>query len=327
MDHIFKNSDKQLLEAGSELPGYQLAYCTYGKFEGPATKVIWVCHALTANADVATWWPGLFGEGKVFDPENNFIICVNMPGSCYGSTGPGKVNKYNREAFENIFPLLTIRDIVAMQINLRKHLGIKKIHLLLGGSMGGQQAMEWAVAEPEVIKNLVLLATNAAHSPWGIAFNEAQRMALVAGPDGIQAARAVAMLSYRNYEMYTRTAKGEESLEKFGAAGYQNYHGEKLAKRFTAESYYVLSKTMDSHNIGRGRVSAGDALNQIQAATLVIGIKTDILFPPAEQIFLAENISRSQLQLITSPYGHDGFLTEGEKINNLILDFLQLQQE
>jgi homoserine O-acetyltransferase/O-succinyltransferase len=166
------------------------------------------------------------------------------------------------------------------------------------------------------------LATNAKHSPWGIAFNEVQRMAIENGKDGLEVARAIAMLSYRNYDMYERTAKPNEAVGNYGAASYQRHQGEKLALRFDADCYHTLSSAMDSHDASRGRNSIEEALAKITANTLVIGIATDILFPIKEQIFLHDNIPNSTLTLIDSPYGHDGFLTEGEKINKIIVDFL-----
>ena len=311
------------LECGKQLENVVLAYETYGTYVHGKTRVIWVCHALTANANVAEWWAGLFGAGKILDPEQYFIVCANMLGSCYGSTCPEAVTDYSTEHFENVFPPVSIRDIVNAQMMLKAQLGIEEIFLLLGGSMGGQQAMEWAIAAPATVKFLALLATNAQHSSWGIAFNEAQRMALVSGKNGLEAARAIAMLSYRNYEMYSRTAKANDGVGNYGAANYQRYQGQKLANRFSAESYFVLSKAMDSHNVGRGYPSAEIALAKIKAATLVIGIKTDLLFPVSEQIFLANHIENAKLEIIESPFGHDGFLTESEKINELLKQFIK----
>lgn len=311
------------LECGAQLGKVELAYETYGTYVHGKSKVIWVCHALTANANVDEWWQGLFGAGKILDPEQYFIVCANMLGSCYGSTCPDAVSDYSTQHFENVFPSLTIRDIVRAQMMLKSYLGIDEIFLLIGGSMGGQQAMEWAIAAPATVKFLALLATNAQHSSWGIAFNEAQRMALTTGKHGLEAARAIAMLSYRNYEMYSRTAKANDGLGNYGAAHYQRYQGQKLANRFSAESYYVLSKAMDSHNVGRDYASAEIALAKIKAATLVIGIETDLLFPVREQIFLANHIDNATLKIIESPFGHDGFLTESEKINELLLQFIK----
>ena len=311
------------LESGAVLPSLLLAYHTYGSFS-PGKKVIWVCHALTANSDVADWWEGLFGLGRLLDPNQYFIVCANMPGSSYGSTSALGLNPETEKPYGKHFPLFTIRDMVAAFQLLRQELEIEKIHLLLGGSMGGQQCLEWAIQDPEDIEHLVVLATNARHSPWGIAFNEAQRMALRLGEEGIKAARAIAMLSYRNYAMYQRTQTPEDDwkTDKFSSAGYQQHQGEKLASRFHADCYYALSKAMDSHNVGRGRGGIEEALEKITAKTLVIGISSDILFPNSEQALLAWSIPDAKLEIINSDYGHDGFLTESVKINKLIRAWL-----
>lgn len=325
------------LESGQTLPQLHIAYRTYGRLNPEKNNVIWVCHALTANADVCDWWPGLFGPGCLFNPAEHFIICANILGSCYGTTGPLSVNPATGEAYYRSFPAITIRDVVAAHEILRQHLGITRIHLLLGGSMGGQQALEWAIAQPALMQQLMVIATNAYHSPWGIAFNEAQRLAIQAdqtyddntpqgGRQGLKAARAMALLSYRTYDTYAKTQR-ETDLNKtdhFNASSYQNYQGEKLVNRFDAYSYVSLSKTMDSHNVGRGRESPENALGQIKARTLVIGIHSDVLFPVREQQFLAQNIPGARYQEIDSFYGHDGFLIETKKLTQLLETFLEM---
>lgn len=326
------------LESGALLPELEIAYHTYGTINEAGDNVIWVCHALTANSDVADWWPGLFGSGKLIDPKDYFIVCANMLGSCYGSTNPLSINPETKEPYRDAFPLITIRDMVNAHELLRAHLKINQIQLLIGGSMGGQQALEWAVIESGLIKRLCVLATNALHSPWGIAFNEAQRMALLADPTlyqdvpeagkkGLEAARAIAMLSYRNYRTYQHTQSEEilDKIEDFKASSYQRYQGLKLHKRFNALSYLTLSKAMDSHNLGRERGSVEAALEQIETPTLVIGIQSDVLFPIEEQHFLAKHIPKASFEWIDSMYGHDGFLIEFEAITKLVAPFLANQ--
>jgi len=189
--------------------------------------------------------------------------------------------------------------------------------------MGGQQALEWAIMKPDLIDNLILVATNAVHSSWGIAFNESQRMSIEvdptwpesnpqAGINGMKAARATALISYRNYETYQITqARQENSMGgNLRAVSYQRYQGDKLAKRFNAFSYYRLSTMMDSQDVGRNRGGVVAALKSIRAKTLVIGIKSDALFPIVEQEFLAKYIPEASFQVIDSLYGHDGFLIE-----------------
>lgn len=243
------------------------------------------------------------------------MVCANMLGSCYGTTGPK-----NRD-----FPLVTIHDMVELHKLLRQHLGIDRIFLGIGGSMGGQQLLEWAVQEPELFENIVPMATNAVHSAWGIAFNEAQRMALenIDIAKGIETARAIAMLSYRHYKGYQlKQTDVDQRWDHFSAASYQRYQGEKLRKRFTLESYYTLSKAMDSHHVGRHFGSAENALKRIQSRAMVVSLDTDILFPPEEQAFLARYIPNARLETIQSDFGHDGFLVETGKIGALLKAFL-----
>ena len=303
------------LEGGGLLPEVTIRYTSAGRLNDRKDNVIWVFHALTANSDPFEWWSGLFGDGALFDLERYFIVCANMQGSCYGSTAPS----------DGEFPLLTIYDMVAAHKRLQQHLGIEKIAIGIGGSMGGQQLLEWAVQDPELFETIIPIATNASHSAWGIAFNEAQRMAL-SNPNkekGLEAARAIAMLSYRHYKTYDQTQKDlDQRWDQFSAASYQQYQGYKLRKRFSPESYYTLSKAMDSHHLGRHYSSMEEALSRIQANTLVIGIETDVLFPIEEQRFLAEGIKDARLEVIYSDYGHDGFLVETEAIGQVIRDFL-----
>lgn len=311
------------LESGVTLEELQIEYSTWGKRCSDDSNVVWIIHAYSANSNAADWWNGIVGEGKLFDPAKHFIVCANNPGSCYGTTGATSPNPETGLPYGNNFPLITIRDTAEILIKLRLHLGIKKIHTLTGGSIGGQIALEWAIKEPELIENLIPIATNGKQTPWAIAFNEAQRMALSAGEEGIKAARAIALLSYRGYEAYNKTQGDEEGkTDNFNASTYQRYQGEKFAKRFDPATYYTLSKTMDSHDVGRGRGSVEAALQQIKANTLVIGIDSDILFPLEEQVFLAKNIPNARLAVIKSIYAHDGFLIENEQIENAVRSFL-----
>ena len=328
---IFRHTRPFILESGFTLPEVEIAYHTFGTLNQEKSNVIWVVHALTANSDVSDWWAGLFGKGKILDPEKYFIVCANNLGSCYGSTSPLSLNPETKQAYFHEFPLITTRDMAIFLEQLRRHLNLPEIHLLMGGSLGGQIAMEWAILQPDVIKNLVLLATNAFHSPWGIAFNEAQRMAIQAdaswqyahpqaGMMGLKAARAIALLSYRNTEIYNQRQKEDDNnkIDNFKASSYQQYQGEKLIRRFNAFSYWTLSKAMDSHNVGRYRASIQQALATIKAQTQVIGISSDLLFPIAEQEFLAQHIPNASLHIINSLYGHDGFLLEFEAITKIL---------
>ena len=333
-DKLFKYSEPFALESGAVLPRFQLQYRTLGKVNETKDNIVWVCHALTANSEVDEWWEGLVGKGKLYDPDKHFIICANLLGSCYGSTGPLDTNPITQDLYLLDFPQFTVRDMVSALVELRKALGFEKIHTLIGGSMGGMQAMEWAIVEPKVFENLILLATNAKHSPWGIAYNESQRMAIAADPTwkentldagkaGLAAARAMALLSYRNYQAYWNT-QNETDIEKtdhYRASSYQKYQGEKLITRFNCQSYYFLSKAMDSHHVGRGRGGIAKAFENVIANTLVIGVTSDDLFPVSEQKTIAENIKGGVYEEIDSFYGHDGFLIETVQIHKMILDF------
>jgi len=295
--------------------------------------VIWICHALTANSQAHEWWATLVGKNKTIDTINDFVICANVLGSCYGTTGPLSLDPLTQKPFYHGFPEFTIRDMVQLHIALADELEIEQIDLLIGGSLGGQQALEWSIQEPNRIKSLVLVATNAAHSAWGKAFNESQRMAIEgdptwllsnekAGTNGLEVARSIALLSYRNYVAYHQTENA--ALERT-ASSYQRYQGKKLAQRFNAFSYYRLSQAMDTHDVGRHRGGFAQALRSIKARTLVIGIEGDLLFPNAEQEVLARYIPGARLSIIRSEYGHDGFLIEGHTIGQLIKTNLQFK--
>ncbi|MEZ4775058.1 MAG: homoserine O-acetyltransferase [Bacteroidia bacterium] len=332
--HFFHYQQPFQLESGEILPELTLAYATLGTINPARDNIVWFCHALTANAIVPEWWPGMIGDGLLFDPARDFLICANMPGSCYGSTNALSVNPATGEPYYHTFPLLTNRDIARAFDLLRQHLKIERIRLILGGSLGGQQALEWAILQPEVFDYLIPIATNAQHSPWGIAFNESQRLAIQADvtwknsrPDaglaGMRAARSVALLSYRGYGAYSATQQEstDEKTDDFLASSYQRYQGDKLVKRFHAFSYWALSKAMDSHHVGRGRGGVETALQAIRAKTLVIGLDSDILFPVNEQKLLAEHIPGAIYREISSDFGHDGFLIETEKLTKLIRAF------
>jgi len=333
-DHTFHFQQDFKLEAGGTLPGFQLKYTTLGKLNADRSNVVWVCHALTGNSDFTDWWGSLFNEGRFFDPRHYFIICANALGGCYGSTGPLSVNSVTGKPYYHTFPTVTNRDNARAFDLLRCSLEIERVHTLIGGSLGGQQVLEWAIDQPDVFQHIIPIATNAAHSPWGIAFNEAQRMAIEAdatwkeddaraGIEGMKAARAMGMISYRHYDTYLekQSEKTNNTVEEFRAATYQRYQGQKLANRFNALSYWVFTKMMDSHNVGRNRESIEAALKKIKARTLVIGIENDLLFPISEQKYLADVIPNARLDVINSLFGHDGFLVEFEQLSNHIKRF------
>lgn len=330
---IFQHGKPFHLELGGSLPSLTIAYHTYGSLNEQADNVIWVCHALTANSEVEQWWPGMVGEGKLMDPDRHFVVCANVVGSCYGTTGPLSTDPETGLPWYRSFPEITVRDQVNAHELLRKHLGIQKIHTILGGSLGGFQALEYSIMYPGVIENLVFIGSSVKISPWATAFNQSQRLALEADPtfaedrpyggmSGLKAARSIALLSYRNEQTYQKTQqeRNESKTRDLRASSYQDYQGDKLVKRFDAYSYHTLSRIMDTHNVVRGRGSLGDAIGRIRARVLSIGISSDILFPVHEQKLLA-HVSQGEYREMDSAYGHDGFLIETDQLTGIINDF------
>ena len=321
-------------ETGAALPSLEIAYNTWGRLNTEADNVIWVCHALTANSDVEAWWPGMVGKGLLFDPEKYYIVCANVLGSCYGTTGPASVNPETGKPWLHRFPLITVRDLVNVHEILRNHLGIKGIHTIIGASIGGYQALEYSIMFPELIQRLILLASGARQTPWALAFSESMRLAMQAdhtftsgdpdgGKKGLKAARSIALISYRTMAAYNKTQQEEddEKLTSFKAASYQAYQGEKLVKRFNPYSYWCLTCLSDTHNIGRGRGGIVTALKSIKAKVLCVGIKSDLLFPTDDQKFITANTENAEYIEIDSFYGHDGFLIETDIVTDVVRKF------
>jgi len=321
-------------ETGAELPEIEIAYNTWGKLNSQGDNVIWICHALTANSDVESWWPGMVGSGLLFDPDEYFIVCANVLGGCYGTTGPAAVNKLTGKPWLRDFPFITIRDLVNVHEILRKHLAIKKIHTIIGASIGGYQALEYSIMFPDLIERLVVLASGAKQTPWALAFSESMRLAMEAdqtftagepegGKKGLKAARSIALISYRTMNAYNKTQNedDDEKLTSFKASSYQAYQGEKLVKRFNPYSYWCLTNLSDTHNLGRGRGGVTNALNSIKADVICVGIKSDMLFPTDDQKFIASHAKKAEYIEMDSFYGHDGFLIETEKVTGIIRSF------
>ncbi|MCH5219762.1 MAG: homoserine O-acetyltransferase [Muribaculaceae bacterium] len=336
---IFESHAPFTLESGDSLPGVQIAYHTYGKPNPDRSNCIWVCHALTANSDVADWWPHTVEKNCFLDPEKYFIVCANIIGSCYGSTGPLFVNPQTGQPWYDRFPKLTIRDIVKAHILLADHLGIKLFASLIGSSVGGFQALEWSVMQPERFRSVVLIATDAYASPWTVAADETQRMAIFAdktygeqrpdaATDGLAAARAIGMLTYRGASGYNASQQDVDIDNTYlnqprRAATYQRHQGKKLTQRFDAYSYVTILNAFDTHNIGRGRGDIPQALERLSMPVLVVGITTDIIFTPSEMKRLADMIPFAEYQEIESAFGHDGFLVEHAILNKIITAFFQ----
>ncbi len=335
-----------VLESGSVLPAVDIAYRRWGKLSPAGDNAVIVCHALTGSADADEWWNPLFGPGRALDPEKDFIVCSNVLGSCYGSTGPTTPCSEGRP-WGGRFPAVTLRDQVRAQILLADALGIRRIRLVVGGSMGGMQALEWAYLDPARVQAVATVAATARQSAWCLAWSEAQRHALAADPKyrdghydpadpplaGLAAARAVAMISYRSpvslaqrFDRYSGEAVyGERSRapEDFAVKGWLRHHGQSLVERFDANSYRVLVNSLDSHDLARDRDSLDKVLGAIHQPTLVVSISSDLLYVPEEQRQLARGLPRGHMVEIDSEHGHDGFLSDAEMIEPILRRFLK----
>lgn len=329
--HLILN-DEFSFELGGSIPQLEITYCTSGQLNKAKNNVVWVFHALTANADCEDWWKGLIGKGQVFNPEEHYIVCANILGSCYGTSGPTSINPTTNQPYLYDFPAITIRDMVKAHQLLADHLNIEDIQFAIGGSMGGYQLLEWNLLEPERFKNAIIIASSLKESAWGIAIHEAHRKAIEAdatwrnghlndGRFGLKAARSFGMILYRSYESYLHSQEEEHNdiPNQFKAASYIAYQGEKFTNRFNAISYHYLLSAMDTHNVSRGRsTDLTTTLNQIQTQYLIIGISSDYLCPTQEQKMMKNYLKNSTLNIIDSKYGHDGFLVEHEIISSKI---------
>lgn len=324
-------------EAGGHLDSMDIVYFSSNRDYSAGEKVVWVCHALTGNANPEDWWAEMVGPGKLFDPEKYYIVCVSMLCSAYGLCGPATINPETCRPYLLDFPRTTIRDMVNAGNLVREHLGIETIDIILGPSIGGFQATEWLVMYPDVIRKAVILATSVRALPYLTAFNESQRMAIRAdqtfleakdihgGEEGLKCARSIALISYRTSMGYnvTQAEQDEDALFADRAASYQRYQGQKLVNRdFDAYSYWYLSYALDSMNVGRGRGGVAAALGTVKAFCKVICISTDQIFPPAPMLEAAEAIPNSTYDEIESIFGHDGFLIENDRLIELIKPML-----
>ncbi len=342
------------LEAGGQLPEVVLAYETWGTLNAAGSNAVLVLHALTGDSHVCGptgpghptpgWWDGLIGLGSPLDPGEVFVVAPNVLGGCQGSTGPASRAPDGR-AWGSRFPLLTVRDQVAAETALADALGIAGWSLVVGGSMGGMRAVEWAVTEPDRVRGLLLLATGAYATAEQIGWCTPQLRAITGDPGwhggdyhgratgpgvGLGVARQIAHVTYRAErelaERFGRTSQaGENPLAggRYAVESYLDHHADKLTRRFDAGSYVALTRAMNSHDVGRGRGGFAAALRRITARTVVAGIDSDRLYPLHLQAELARHIRNSAaLQVVASPYGHDGFLIELDQVGTLVRDLL-----
>jgi homoserine O-acetyltransferase len=325
-----------ITESGQLLKQPTIAWQSWGELSPSHDNVILICHALTGHADAQDWWGGLFGSGHLLDPDEHFILCANVLGSCYGTVGPASTNPSTGQPYLGSFPKVSIRDMVRLHQHLIDYLGIGRIQTVIGGSLGGMQALEWYIMEPRVA-SAVVIAAGANHTPWAIGYNHAQRKAITSASDwnqghydlhnppgsGLAVARQLAMLSYRSpIDYHTKFGRRFQPGQRhqFQVESYLNYQGQKLAERFDPWSYIRLTQAMDSHDIFRGRDPL--QVHGIPKPLQVIGIDSDQLYPPTEQAALADQFSQAQLEIIDSPHGHDAFLIEFDQLQPLIRSFL-----
>jgi len=325
------------LESGAEVPDVQVAYRTWGELAPDGDNAVLVCHALTGSADADAWWSGMFGAGKALDPTQDFIVCSNVLAGCYGTSGPIQPHPEDGEPWGSRFPEVTIRDMVRLQALLLEHLGVDKLKLVLGPSLGGMQVLEWAATFPGRVQAMAPIGVSGRHSAWCISIGEAQRSAIRLDPDwregryasdkpprhGLAVARMMAMVSYRSWENFeTRFGRKTQDWDgRFAAASYLDYQGEKLYRRFDANTYVRLTQAMDSHDLARGRGEYAEVLGGIDVPALVVSVDSDVLYPPREQRELAELLPLAHYEVLHTPAGHDGFLIETDALSELVLRF------
>ena len=346
-----KYFDSVRLEDGTTLRDVDMAYRTWGELNAARDNVIVVCHSLTGDCNAAEWWAPMIGRGRALDTNTHFVVCVNLLGSCYGTTGPTSIDPGSGRPYASSFPIPTVRDNVVLQRRLLDELGVTGIEVAIGGSLGGMIVLEWALMDRS-LKRVVAIATSGRHSAWCIAWSEAQRQAIYADPNwnggnysvgsppgaGLATARMMAMLSYRNQTSFSDRFGRDRILEQeaFSVESYLRHQGKRLVERFDANCYVRLSQTTNSHDVARGRGptrSQGpesrqsqriyeQVLASIEQEVLVVGISSDVLFPVVEQEELAFHIPRAELEILNSTHGHDAFLLEAERLNRKVKRWL-----
>jgi homoserine O-acetyltransferase len=350
------------LEGGGALRDITLAYETWGTLDADGGNAVLVCHALTGDAHAAGpsgpgqptpgWWDDVIGPGRGLDTDRWFVVCVNVLGGCQGTTGPASDDPRSGTPYGSRFPVVTIRDMVRTQAAVADHLGIERWLAVVGGSMGGMQVLEWGVMYPDRARSLVAIATTAAASAQQIAWSSVGRNAIASDPAwrggdyydappgqgpyrGLAEARAIAQITYRTSAVFDERF-GREVLEpiddhlglwqRFDVEGYLDYHGAKLVRRFDANTYLLLNRAMDLHDLGRGRGGVELAVNRIRVPSLVMSISSDSLYPPHQQQQLRDLLARRgtpcQYEMIDSPDGHDGFLLAADQVGAALDGFL-----
>ena len=348
------------LQRGEQFGPITVAYETWGKLNANGDNAILITHALTGNSHAhdaedpddtkVAWWNPLIGPGRFFDTSRYFVICSNVLGGCYGTTGPSSIDPNTGQTYGMRFPVITIRDMVETQRRLIEYLGVSRLHMVAGGSIGGQQALEWAVAHPDLVENVIVIAATAALTAQAIAFSEVQRQAILSdpcwlngdyvpgqGPEaGLSIARMLAMITYQSEEgmelRFARQPARKQNVtspsgftdlsERFDVEGYLYYQGQSLVKRFDANSYLYISRAMDLYDVSEGYPSIEDALSRLRSKALFIGIRSDFLFPAARVRWLADRAraagSNAIYAELDSPHGHDAFLKEWKQMTDAL---------
>ncbi len=363
--HLVHGGRRFQLEGGGHLDGVTAAFETFGELDDAASNAVLVCHALTGDSHVAGqsgpghptpgWWDALVGPGRALDTDRWFVVCVNVLGGCQGSSGPASVDSVTGLPYGGAFPVVSIRDMVRAQASVADELGVRRWAAVVGGSMGGMQALEWTVMYPDRVRAAVLASTTAEASALQIAWSHIGRMAVQADPRfrggdyygaaegdgphrGLAVARMLAQVTYRSDEVFTerfhRTVINqlEFSLERtFDVEGYLDHHGLKLARRFDANSYLRLNRAMDLHDIGRGRGGVARALGRVECPTVVAAVRSDGLYLPQQQRDLHDGLLDVDVDStwvdIDSPHGHDGFLIETAQLAPHIRTLLERSAE
>jgi homoserine O-acetyltransferase len=324
------------LELGATLTHAQIAYRTWGRLNANGDNAVLICHGFTASADADIWWGELFGKERVFNFEQDFIVCSNVLGSCYGSTGAASINSETGKLYGSSFPAITIRDMVRSQYELMQGLDISQWKLVTGGSLGGMQTLEWALMYPDLVKAIAPISISGRHSPWSIALAETQRQAIYTDPhwqngnydadspphQGLAIARMIATCSYYGRpDFIERFGREIDHKGNFAIANYLHHEGEEFLKRFDANVYISLTKAMDTHDLGRDRGDYHQVLNNILQPTLIVSTPTDLLYFPEEQEELAQFIPNAKLAKLVSTQGHDAFLIDLVNLNCLLTNW------
>lgn len=355
---FFDFDGKMQLESGKNLGPFTLSYETYGQLNDDKSNVVLIEHALTGDAHAAGWhegdrkpgwWESMIGPKKAFDTEKYFIICSNVLGGCKGSTGPSSINPETNRPYGLKFPVITIFDMIEAQKHLLDSLGIDKLLSVVGGSMGGMQALAWASAYPEMIKGCIPIACTYKHSPQQIAFSEVGRQAVMADPawnkgdyysedkpeKGLALARMIGHITYMSdksmeVKFARRLKESKYSFEfspEFEVEGYLRYQGEKFVKRFDANSYLYMTKAIDYFDLAEGDNQSISVSEGADIKFMVIGFKSDWLYPVYQSQDIARQLKIKDIDVtyceIESSYGHDAFLLEVEEQSHLIKHFLK----